>query len=105
MAHLRELGRGLAGSLFTLALVLLPAAACAQDLEPRAYSNAPVGFNCLIPGCARSQGGLSFDPSLPIEDARLRTDTGVRACARAGPVGQVGPGRQFTFFGMAWQYR
>ena len=69
--------------MFALALVLPPATAHAQDLEPRAYSNAPVGFNFLILGYARSQGGLSFDPSLPIEDARLKTDTGVFAYARA----------------------
>lgn len=65
-----------------LALMLLPAATHAQDLEPRAYSNAPIGFNFLVLGYAHSQGGLSFDPSLPIEDARLRTDSGVFAYAR-----------------------
>jgi hypothetical protein len=65
-----------------LAFVLLPTRAHAQDLEPRAYSNAPVGFNFLVMGYANSQGGLSFDPSLPIEDARLKIHTGVFAYAR-----------------------
>jgi hypothetical protein len=71
-----------AGSMSVLALALLATVAHAQDLEPRAYSNAPVGFNFLVLGYAHTQGGLSFDPSLPIEDAKLTTDSGVFAYAR-----------------------
>ncbi|MBL8351684.1 MAG: transporter [Burkholderiaceae bacterium] len=64
------------------ALMLLGTAAPAQELEPRAYSNAPVGFNFLVVGYGRSQGGLSFDPALPIEDAKLKIDSAVFAYAR-----------------------
>ena len=57
-------------------------AAPAQELEPRAYSNLPMGLNFLAAGYAHSQGGLSTDPSLPLTDAHLRIDTGVVAYVR-----------------------
>lgn len=63
--------------------VLTAASAHSQDLEPRTYSNAPVGLNFFIVGFAHSEGGLSTDPALPIEDAKLRIDTGVLAYAQS----------------------
>ncbi len=54
----------------------------AQDIEPRAYSNAPVGVNFLIAGYARTQGGLSFDSSLPASNPDLTTSSAVVAYAR-----------------------
>ena len=59
------------------------AGAGAQDLEPRAYVNTPVGLNFLIAGYAYSQGGLSTDPALPIEDAQLQIHGAVLAYARS----------------------
>jgi hypothetical protein len=62
----------------------LPApAAMAQELEPRAYSNLPIGLNFLAAAYAHSKGGLSTDPSLPVEDAHLKIDTGVLAYVRS----------------------
>lgn len=58
------------------------AAAHGQDIEPRAYSNAPVGVNFLVAGTAYSHGGLSLDPSLPVTDARLESSAAVLAYAR-----------------------
>ena len=55
----------------------------AQDIEPRSYSNAPVGVNFLLAGYAYTRGGLSFDPSLPITDAHVQTSNAVVAYARA----------------------
>ena len=43
----------------------------AQDLEPRSYSNAPVGLNFLIAGYAYTQGGVAFDGSLPLTNPQL----------------------------------
>ena len=54
----------------------------AADIEPRAYSNAPVGLNFLIAGYAHTSGGLSTDPASPLQDARLKIDSGVLAYAR-----------------------
>jgi hypothetical protein len=50
------------------AIVALAAGATAeaQDLEPRAYANTPVGLNFLILGYGHSHGDVSFDSSAPI---------------------------------------
>jgi hypothetical protein len=53
----------------------------AQDIEPRAYSNAPVGVNFLIAGYAYTRGGVAFGPSLPITDPNLNTSSAVIAYA------------------------
>jgi len=66
-----------------LGFVLVAAGARAQDLEPRAYSNTPVGLNFLIVGYAYSEGGLSTDPALLIQDAQLQIHGAVLAYARA----------------------
>lgn len=52
-------------------LLLAPTLAAAQSLDPRAYSNLPVGLNFLLAGYAYSQGELAFD-ALPLQDARTR---------------------------------
>src|SRR5512136_1566702 len=75
------------GAAVWLALLLLTAGAAtlpAQQLEPRAYSPAPVGTNFFGFVYLYSYGGVALDPSLPIEN-----------------VNAVGPyyGRTFGFFG------
>ena len=60
--------------------IALPARA--QDIEPRAYSNAPVGVNFLIAGYAYTRGGVVFGPSLPITNPNLHTSNAVFAYAR-----------------------
>lgn len=54
----------------------------AQSIEPRAYSNAPVGVNFLVAGPYYTRGGLSFDSSLPLTDPNLKTSNGVVGYAR-----------------------
>ena len=56
--------------------------ASAQEIEPRAYSNAPVGVNFLIAGYAYTTGGLAFDSALPLSDPELSTSNAVVAYAR-----------------------
>jgi hypothetical protein len=70
-------------ALIIWALALTCAPARAQDLEPRAYSNAPVGLNFAIAAYAFSKGGLSTEPSVPVQDARLEIHSVVLAYARA----------------------
>lgn len=56
-----------------MALLLLAAGAGslrAQELEPRALQNAPVGSTFLVLATGYSRGNLLFDPALPIEDAQ-----------------------------------
>lgn len=54
----------------------------AQDIEPRAFSNAPVGVNFLIAGYAFTRGGSASDPALPVTDPELETSSAVLAYAR-----------------------
>lgn len=72
-----------ARALAALLLCAAPVLAPAQDIEPRSYSNAPVGVNFLIAGYAATRGGLSFDTSVPIADEKLKTSNAVVAYARA----------------------
>lgn len=53
---------------FFLLLLLATDPAGAQQLEPRAYSPAPVGANFLGVGYANSSGDVLLDPSLPFND-------------------------------------
>jgi hypothetical protein len=55
-----------------LAVLLGPAIALAQSLEPRAYANAPVGLNFFVAGYAYSTGGVALDPSVPLENGHAR---------------------------------
>ena len=74
-----------AGKTALLALILAASAigARAQEIEPRAYSNTPIGVNFLIVGYGYAEGGLVTDPSLPLQDANLRTHSTVFAYARS----------------------
>ena len=56
--------------------------AAAQSIEPRAYSNAPVGVNFLLAGPYYTRGGLSFDTALPVTDPQLKTSNLVLGYAR-----------------------
>ncbi len=64
-----------------LAFAALGSGAAAQDMEPRAYSNAPVGLNFAIGGYAYTRGGLATG-SLPITDPKLTTSSAVLAYGR-----------------------
>ncbi|MET0988750.1 MAG: transporter [Steroidobacteraceae bacterium] len=55
----------------------------AQELEPRAYSNAPVGLNFLIAGYGYTEGGVVTDPAIPLTNADIRIHTAVLAFARS----------------------
>jgi hypothetical protein len=70
-------------ALTVCALIAIAFNARAQDIEPRAYSNVPVGINFLAAGYAHTQGGLPSDPALPITNANLNTSSAVLGYARA----------------------
>lgn len=82
-----------AGARATAAALLAAASiwACdarAQSMEPRAYANTPVGMNFLLAGYDYGSGEVGFDPSVPITDAHLHTDTEI-----------VGLGHTLSLFG------
>lgn len=67
------------------------AVAQAQEIEPRAYSNIPLGVNFAVASYGSSSGGLATDPTLPLDDAHLTIDTLVVGYARSIAVrGQSG---------------
>jgi len=65
-----------------IALFFAAAFAEAAEIEPRSFSNTPIGIHFLIAGYAYSQGGLSTVASSPIEDAELKMNTEVLAFAQ-----------------------
>jgi hypothetical protein len=58
------------------------APAWAQQLEPRAYSPAPVGANFFGVAYANSSGDVVFDPSLPFTDVSANVNAVVPFYAR-----------------------
>lgn len=70
------------GIALLLGALLIPPAH-AQELEPRSYSNTPVGLNFLIAGYVYSEGKIAFDPSLPVADAKFHSDTEVLGYAHS----------------------
>jgi hypothetical protein len=64
-----------------LAAVLAGAALRAQDLEPRAYSNSPIGLNFVIIGYGYASGSVLTDPSLPLENVSNQANAGILAFA------------------------
>jgi hypothetical protein len=60
----------------------------AQELEPRAYTAAPIGVNFLVVATGRSSGGVVVDPSLPVDDVSANVESLA-----------VGVGRTMNLFG------
>ena len=80
-------------ALFAPALLLATAtAARAQSIEPRLFSNAPIGLNFVIGGYAHSSGGVVLDPSVPLEDSSVRVHSAF-----------AGYSRSIAFFGKSAQ--
>lgn len=67
-------------ALVMAALAAFASAARAQDIEPRAYSNAPIGVNFAIVGIVRTDGDLP--DTLPVTNADLDSTSLVVAYAR-----------------------
>src|SRR5262245_63505933 len=55
----------------------------AQALEPRSYTNTPVGINFLLLGYGYTEGSVGFDATAPIEDAKVHIHSGFLAYARS----------------------
>jgi len=55
----------------------------AQELEPRAYSNAPIGLNFLLAGYGYTDGDVLLDPSVPLENAHATIHTFVAGYVRS----------------------
>ena len=53
------------------------------DIEPRSYSNIPVGLNFLLAGYTYMKGNVAFAPTLPINNAKLETSSAFLAYVRS----------------------
>ncbi len=77
--------------LIALCIILIPivnvSLVFSQDLEPRAYTNIPVGMNFVLAGYAYSAGGVLFDPAVPLDNANIKIHGTVLAYARSIKVG------------------
>ncbi|MEY2854969.1 MAG: hypothetical protein RL030_2101 [Pseudomonadota bacterium] len=65
-----------------VALAVFSAPVVAQEIEPRTYSNAPVGLNFLVAGYGYTEGGVAFDPTVPLTNAQIEVHGAVLAYAR-----------------------
>jgi len=70
-----------------LVLMLLSKLVQAQEIEPRAYTNAPIGVNFLVAGIGYSEGGIAFDPAVRLTNANIKTDLAALAYARVLDIG------------------
>jgi hypothetical protein len=52
----------------SLALLVPPGFLKAQELEPRAYASSPIGFGAVLLAYSRLDGGIVFEPTVPIEN-------------------------------------
>jgi len=69
--------------LLTVSIAVIGSDASAQSLEPRTYSNAPVGLNFLIAGYGYVTGGVVTEPSIALENADIQSHVAFLAYARA----------------------
>ena len=67
----------------SLAFFLMYHLANATDMDPRSYSNIPVGLNFLITGYGYTKGNVAFTPSVPIKNGKIEIHTAVLAYARS----------------------
>lgn len=70
-----------------LVVTLLSNFVQAQEIEPRAYTNAPIGVNFLVAGIGYSEGGISFDSAVRLTNANIKTDLAALAYARVLDIG------------------
>jgi outer membrane putative beta-barrel porin/alpha-amylase len=66
-----------------LVLSLWPGSLASQELEPRAYSVSPVKTNFVVLSNVYAAGDLTFDPSLPVEEASANINTAVAGYFRS----------------------
>src|SRR5437762_12151734 len=73
------------GSLALLPLGLLAALfnATAQQIEPRSYSNIPVGMNFLVAAYGYSEGDVTTDAASPLQDAEVQSHVAIFGYARS----------------------
>ncbi len=67
--------RRLLATVIVLAYLVAASTANAQEIEPRQWSNIPIGVNFLIGGYSYTDGALALDESLPVTNPHLVTNS------------------------------
>ncbi len=57
-----------------LIFAIASSSAVGQELEPRSYTNVPIGQHFLVVGLARSEGQVTPSPTVPVKDVDLTID-------------------------------
>lgn len=70
-------------ALVVFILAIGTSGAGAQEIEPRAYTNTPIGLNFLIVGYGYAEGGVAADPSVPLTNANVRNHSAVLSYVRS----------------------
>jgi hypothetical protein len=77
--HARSLLSRIAELTVLVVLGMTASSVGATDIEPRAYSNIPVGMNFLLAGYGYTKGNVTFAPSVPIENGEMEIHSTVLA--------------------------
>jgi len=83
----------LIGRVLWLAVLFAPGEVLANDVQPRLFTNIPVGLNFISLGYTRSEGNVSVDPSLAL-DVEAKLDTYLVSYSRS--FGLFGQSALFT---------
>lgn len=75
--------------LSTAFLLLVSSISHAQDLEPRTYANVPIKMNFFVAGTGYTSGGVIFDPTIPLDNAKIKINGFVVAYARTLKLGNM----------------
>jgi hypothetical protein len=71
-------------SLYVLVIVVMVNSQVSEaDIEPRSYANIPTGINFLLAGYTYQSGNVAFAPTLPINNAKLETNSAFIAYVRS----------------------
>jgi hypothetical protein len=81
--HARSLSYRIARLTELVVLGMTASSVGATDIEPRAYSNIPVGMNFLLAGYGYTKGNVTFAPSVPIENGKMEIHNTVLAYVRS----------------------
>lgn len=71
------------GKALPVILGIMAPGVSATDIEPRAYSNIPIGLNFLVAGYAYTKGNVTFAPSVPITNGKMEIHSATLAYVRA----------------------
>lgn len=92
ICNMQDYLKGIVKFLSQLILIVLFLLSCrlhAQDLEPRTYGNVPIRMNFFVAGAGYTSGAVIFDPTIPLDNAKIKINAFVMAYARTLKLGKM----------------